>query len=38
MKKRERDRIKCSCGHNRWKTVQKNMIYQCRKCDRTVVK
>jgi len=25
----------CSCGKNRWKTVKKDVEYQCRGCSKT---
>jgi len=22
----------CGCGHNRWRTIEKHKLWQCRKC------
>ena len=22
----------CKCGYNRWKTIEKDILYECRKC------
>ena len=39
IKKKERDSKRndevkpCVCGHNRWKTLHKNVEYRCRNCN-----